>query len=46
MELGLTKKYDDILLHAIVKRRNLDDEAKAVGTMNNNPLVDTRAYGK
>ena len=31
-------------MHAIVKMRKLDDEGKAVGNMNNNPLLDTRAY--
>ena len=43
MELGLPRKYDDGLMHAIVKRRKLDGEGKAVGNMNNNPLLDTRA---
>ena len=40
----LPRKYDDGLIHAIVKRRKLDDEDKAVVNMNNNPLLDTRAY--
>ena len=31
-------------MHAIVNMRKLDDEGKAVGNMNNNPLLDTRAY--
>ena len=44
MKLGLPRKDDDGLMHAIVKRRKLDDECKAVGKMNNNPLLDTRAY--
>ena len=44
MELGLPIKYDDVLMHAIVKRRKLDDAEKAVGNMNNDPLLDTRAY--
>ena len=44
MELGLPRKDDDRLMHAIVKRRKLDDEGKTVGNMNNNPLLDTRTY--
>ena len=44
MDIGLPRKYDDGLMHAIVKRRKLDDEGKDVGNMNNNPLLDTRAY--
>ena len=44
MELGLPRKDDDGLMYAIVKRRKLDDEGKAVGNMNNNPLLDTIAY--
>ena len=44
MELGLTRKYDDGSMHATVKRRKLYDEGKAVGNMNNNPLLDTIAY--
>ena len=44
MALGLPRKYDDGLMHAIVKRRKLDNEGKAVGKMNTNPLLDTRAY--
>ena len=43
MELGLPRKYDDGLMNAIVKRRKMDDEGKAAGNMNNNPLLDTRA---
>ena len=44
MELGLPIKDDDGLMHAIVKRRKLDDEGKDVVNMNNIPLLDTRAY--
>ena len=44
MALGLPRKYDDGLIHAIVKRRNLDDEGKSLVNMNNKPLLDTRAY--
>ena len=44
MELGLPTKYDDGLMHAIVKRCKLDDEGKAVGNMKNNPLLGTRSY--
>ena len=43
MEVGLPRKYYDGLMHAVVKRRNLDDEGKDVGTMNNNPQLGTRA---
>ena len=32
-------------MQAIVKMRNLDDEGKAVGSINNNPLFDTGSYG-
>ena len=42
MELGLPRKDDDGLMHAMVKRRKMDDEGKAVGNMINNPLFDTR----
>ena len=44
MELGLPRKDDDWLMHAIVKRRKMDDEGKAVVNMNNNPLIDNRTY--
>ena len=44
MELGLPRKDDDGLMHAIVKRRKLYDKGKAVGNMNNNPLLDTIPY--
>ena len=41
MELGLSRKNDDILMHALVNTRTLYDEGKAVGNMNNNPLLDS-----
>ena len=41
MELGLPIKDDDGLMHAIVKRRKLGDEGKAVVNIKNNPLLDT-----
>ena len=44
MELWLPRKDGDGLMHSIVKRRELDDEGKAVETINNNPLLDTRSY--
>ena len=44
MELGLQREYDDRLMHAIVKRHKLDDEGRDVGTMKNNPMIDTRVY--
>ena len=44
MELGLPRKDDDWLMHEIVKRRKLDDEGNSVVNINNNPLLDTRAY--
>ena len=44
MEIGLTRKDDDRLMHAIVRRRKMDYEYKAVGNMNNNLLIDARAY--
>ena len=31
-------------MHAIVKRRKLDDDGNPTGTESTNPLVDTRAY--
>ena len=31
-------------MHAIVKRRKPDVEDKAVGNMNNKPLIDTKSY--
>ena len=44
MELGLPRGEDDILMHAIVKWRKLDDDDNPIGTKCTNPLVDTRAY--
>ena len=44
MELGLPRKDDNGLMHAILKRRKRDDEVMAVGNMYNNPLIYTRAY--
>ena len=44
MKLGLLRREDGGLMHAIVKRRKLDYEGKIVGIMNNNSLLDTRAY--
>ena len=44
MEIWLPGRDDDGLVQATVKIRKLDDEGKVVGIMNNNPLLDTRAY--
>ena len=44
MELGIPCVEDDSLIHAIVKRRKLDDDGNPIGTENTNPLVDMRAY--
>ena len=44
MELGLTRKYENGLMHAIVNRHKLDDEGNAFVNINNNPLIATRAY--
>ena len=44
MELGLPRKGYDGLMNTIVKRCKMNDEVKAVGTMNNNPLLDTISY--
>ena len=44
MEIVLPRKDDDRLMHAIVNRRKLYDEGKAVGNMSKNPLLDTIAY--
>ena len=44
MELGIPRVEDDILMHAIVKQRKLDDNGNPIGTESTNPLVDTRAY--
>ena len=39
MELGLPRKDVDGLMHAILKRLKMFDEGKAIGNMNNNPLL-------
>ena len=44
IEIGLSRKDDYGLMNAIVKRRKLDGEGKAVRNMKNNPPLDTRAY--
>ena len=44
MEVGLPRGDDDALMHAIVKKRKLDDNGLQIGTYHNNPLLDTRAY--
>ena len=44
MEIWLPGRDDDGLVQATVKIRKLDYEGKVVGIMNNNPLLDTRAY--
>ena len=44
MELVLPCGEDDSLMHAIVKRRKLDDDGNPIGTESTNPLVDMRAY--
>ena len=44
MELGLPRKDDDGLMNEIIKKPKTDDEGNAIGNMNNNPLLDTRAY--
>ena len=44
MELGLPLGEYDNLMHAIVKRRKLDDDGNPIGNEVTNPLVDTRAY--
>ena len=44
MEFVLPRKDDDRLMHKIVNMPKIDDEGKAVGNMNNNPLLDNRAY--
>ena len=45
MELGLSCGEDDILMHAIVKRRKIDDNGNPIGRESTNQLVDKRAYG-
>ena len=44
MEVGLPRGDDDALMHAIVKKRKLDDNGLQIGTYHNNLLLDTRAY--
>ena len=44
MELGLPLGEYDNLMHAIVKRRKLDDDDNPIGTESTNSLVDTRSY--
>ena len=44
MDLGLPRGEDDSFMHAIVKRRKLDDNGNPIGTESTNPLVDMRAY--
>ena len=44
MELGLPRGEYYMLMHAIVKRRKLDDDGNPIRTECTNPLVDTRAY--
>ena len=31
-------------MHALVKRSNMCDDSKPIGTEHRNPLIDTRAY--
>ena len=44
MEIGLPRGDDDEIMRAVVKRKRLDNDGNHVGTANNNPLVDSRAY--
>jgi hypothetical protein len=44
MEIGLPRGDDDSLMHAIAKRRKVDDDGKPVGIKSRNPLTDTRAH--
>ena len=44
MELGLPLGEDDILMHAVVKQRKLDDDGNPIGTESTNPFIDKRAY--
>ena len=44
MELGLPRGEDDSLMHAILKRRKIDDDGNPIVTESTNPLVDTSAY--
>lgn len=44
MEVGLPRGDDDNLVHAIVKRRKVDEDGEPIGAYNSNPLLDTRMY--
>ena len=44
MELGLPRGEDDSLMHAILKRRKIDDDGNPIVTESTNSLVDMRAY--
>ena len=44
MELGIRRGDDHELIHARVKRRAIDVDGKSIGTTNENPLLDSRAY--
>ena len=43
MELGLPQVSDNALIHTLVKRRNVENDVKPIGTEHSNPLIDTRA---
>ena len=44
MEIGLPRGDDDTLMHAIVKKRKVDEHGLQIGVYHSNPLLDTRAY--
>ena len=44
MEIGLPRGDDNQLMHAIVKKRKIDENGKSIGAANNNPILDTRLY--
>ena len=44
MELGLPWGSDNELVHALVKRRKLNNDGKPIGTEQNNLLINTIAY--
>ena len=44
MELGIRRGDNHELIHARVKRRAIDVDGKPIGTTNENPLLDSRAY--
>ena len=44
MELGIPRGPDGELESAVVKKRALDIDGIPIGTANNNPILDTRAY--